>query len=333
MKKIALLFTVLCAGALNGMEQTPYESLPKELKQEIIMKALETSNDLDEAIEAIKATSAFYKIPYDTIFNDQTAFAGLAHMLANKFDTTTETVAEEFGTPAAKNYLDLGNQLNAAIASGKFNIAKQFIKKGADVNYPAEILISVLKNYTADGAIKDLKKRSETNHALHKMLYEEHGDQKGFTVLVHALKNLFKVDVESLYYKLNTPPAIISYDHLGNLLISAVKNNNINDLIKLIKQHADVNYDAGPIEFNIYNTDIPPYENITPFDLAVILGYAEIAQELLDAGAVPKPDDYYVSPKHHAHTGFFATDEDIDTKEKRAYKKKIKETLSKLTKK
>ncbi len=339
MKKITLLFTLLCAGALNGMEVPEHghyvgigiEALPDDVKPLIIMY-LNEYDDVDDIVTAIKATSLSNKELnkiVNEMYGNQKGFAALAHMLANKFNTTTEVVAEEFGTPAAKHYLDLGNQLNTAISSGKFNIAKKLIEKGADVNYPAEIIISILKNYTADDAIKDLKKRSVTNLALHKMINEKYGDQKGFAVLVHALNTLFKVDVEDLYHKLNTP-AIRSYDNLGESLVKAVKSNNFNAVTQLIKQHADVNYDVGPIDFLSYNTNIPMYKNVTPFDLAVLLENTEIAELLLNAGAIPKPDNYYISFPYNPNTGFFPSDEDIE--EMNEYKTD-KEMLNKLPKK
>src|SRR5262245_54529964 len=59
MKRIALLFTILCAGALNGMENSEqkqfllYGDLPQELRAHII-SSIPTYDDLDAIINTIK---------------------------------------------------------------------------------------------------------------------------------------------------------------------------------------------------------------------------------------------------------------------------------------
>src|SRR5262245_54934151 len=107
MKKTIILFTILSIGLLNGMETEPsYETLPKELKQEIINTALATSKSVDEAINTLKTVSALQGIQFDKLF-DLKDFTKLVHMLADKFNTKTELIAEKFKTPVAEEYVRL----------------------------------------------------------------------------------------------------------------------------------------------------------------------------------------------------------------------------------
>src|SRR5436190_517661 len=116
MKKIAilftLLFTILGISTLNAMEPS-YQSMPPELKKEIITTALKLSDNLslDEAIKITKMVSVVWGIHYDNL-ND---FTRLAHLLANKFNKSTEHIAEAFKTDASKKYLTLNKALANAI--------------------------------------------------------------------------------------------------------------------------------------------------------------------------------------------------------------------------
>ncbi len=142
MKKIALLFTILCVGALFGMEPerghyVGMEALPKEIKATIVMYLNEYDN-LDDIVNAIKITSLtnceLYKI-VDEMYGNQKGFAVLAHLLANKFNTTTEDVAYQFNTPAAKTYISLGQKLIKAVKLNTIDEVAQLILQGADVNF------------------------------------------------------------------------------------------------------------------------------------------------------------------------------------------------------
>ena len=79
----------------------------------------------------------------------------------------------------------------------------------------------------------------------------------------------------------------------------AIRLNNISKVENLIKQGANVNFIFGSKTFQ--NNTIS-YENVTPFDYAAILGYAEIAKLLLDAGAFIHPNDYYAT-HGYVHSG------------------------------
>jgi len=150
MKKLLLLSTLVCAGQMYGMEsQEPmgtFAQLPKELlHQEIIKQAIESSNTLEEAIKAVKMARALSGVQYDNLKN----FTKLVHLLADKFDTTTHEVANEFNTLLAKNYIQLGeqllqlnNQFNQPNILDKDNIRNkidQLINDGADVNFSTSI--------------------------------------------------------------------------------------------------------------------------------------------------------------------------------------------------
>ncbi len=145
MKKIALLFTIVCVGQLYGMEPKKeltkkealeiYKSLLPELKLGVLNQALAVSNDLDEAIDMINKLSIVYKEQYNNLQD----FTNLVHILADKFNTTTEKIAEKFGTEIAKKYVSLGKNLTKAIFWHETKEeVKQYIKQGADVNYSDE---------------------------------------------------------------------------------------------------------------------------------------------------------------------------------------------------
>jgi len=136
MKKVALLFTlVLCVGALNGMEAQNIGNLPTDIHNEMIRLAFATSDNLLDTIKAFQFASALRGIPYDNLKD----FTNLVHILANKFKTTNQVVAENFNTPTAKNYINLGKQLVELIsrpnAGNTIKIIQLIEKNGADVNY------------------------------------------------------------------------------------------------------------------------------------------------------------------------------------------------------
>ena len=94
MKRTKLLFILLCASALNGMEteKPPYEetygSLPTELKQEIISTALAVSNDLPEAISILQKLSVLHGVNYNLLTKGDT----LKNALMKKFPTIVKDV-------------------------------------------------------------------------------------------------------------------------------------------------------------------------------------------------------------------------------------------------
>ena len=109
MKKITLLFTLLCVSTLNGMKNSSMQSLPPEIQMHIITYINEYNN-LDYIVNAIKSINLvdrkFNKLIYDA-YGNQSGFTMLAHTLANKFKTRPGTIAWALATPAAKQYLGL----------------------------------------------------------------------------------------------------------------------------------------------------------------------------------------------------------------------------------
>jgi len=118
MKKIMLLFTLLCAGQIYGMEplypkQQPkiltqqekkelvefYRSRLPELKQEIIRQALKSSTTLDEAIDRVKIFSALNGIKFDELFNNIKDFTMLVHILSSIYIRPVADIAKKLGVP------------------------------------------------------------------------------------------------------------------------------------------------------------------------------------------------------------------------------------------
>lgn len=306
MKKIALLFTLtLCTGALNGMEPERgryigMEELPVDVKG-LIIQSLASGDTLSEVLNNIKAISRTNK-QLNTIVNvmygNPKVFTALVHTLANEFNTTTEAVAKKIGTPAAKHYLDLADQLNAAISYFNLDEAIQLIKQGADVNYPAELVIQILSNSKdRDDVIKAFEEASKTNHALYKMIYEENGDPQGSNALVQALYYRF-IHPRDIWITWDTPGLKRSISLAYNLE-EAIRLNKVSEVEKLIKQGANVYFNFGS---KTWQQGSITYENVTPFDLAAIFGYTEIAKLLLDAGALIHPNDYYAT-HGYVHSG------------------------------
>jgi len=339
MKKIVLILTLVCAGALTGMEVTKpgryvlWEDMPEDVKSLIVMY-LHKSDTLKEAIYNIKAASLINKelsILVNKMYGNQKGFATLMHILADKFGETTEAIAEQFGTPAAKVYLDLANQLNVAIGNIDFDTAMQLIQQGADVNYPAKLVIHILNtSKNIEEASNALLEASKENHALHKMINEENGDPKGIQTLIYAIINKFgPIHIQDI---LDYAPGIKGYIQLNSSLIRAVEKNNIDTVIQLIKQGADVNYISSGMTWHMGNQGaMASYQNITPFDYAVIFGRAEIAKLLLDAGAFIKPNDYYATHGyvHYDHydpgLNILITEEEIEKEQEN--REKIREMI------
>ncbi len=141
MKKIALLLTIVCTSQLYtmkriyGMEPEPsYETLPPELKQEIINTALATNKKLSKKIEMIKNLSALHGVQYDNLKD----FTTLVHILNKELKVTTARIAMKFNTPTAEKYLMLGHNLSEAVrldTQAAHDKIADLIKEGADVNF------------------------------------------------------------------------------------------------------------------------------------------------------------------------------------------------------
>jgi hypothetical protein len=160
MKKLTLLFTLLCAAnALNGMEPTSLyelqrtgperscyvgmeiEDLPQGV-QTSIASYLRAYNNLDALIKAIKTTSMPNKLLMQIImsekYENQKKFTALVHMLADTFNISTAAVAQKFATPAAMLYVQLGNALLIAASHNDFDKVMELFNQHADFNYNTE---------------------------------------------------------------------------------------------------------------------------------------------------------------------------------------------------
>jgi hypothetical protein len=163
MKKLILLFIMVCASQLYGMEPIEpkrgiltgtWQNLPTEVKSLIITALAQSSNNLNEAIKHIIRLSRANK-ELNNNLNDLKGFTKIVHMLANKFGMSTEAIAEKFNTATAKTYLELGNEL-MGIQSFNLKKVRELIQEGADVNYSSnqyntdglkETPLTILKKY------------------------------------------------------------------------------------------------------------------------------------------------------------------------------------------
>ncbi len=137
MKKLILLFSIVCAGQLYGMEAENIMDLPEEIRNEIInahneliKKALASSNTLEEAVQAIKA-GALQGVKYDNLED----FTRLVRILADKFGVYTEQVALAFNIPIAEKYIELGQSLIKSIESFSLKAFYTALEEGADMNF------------------------------------------------------------------------------------------------------------------------------------------------------------------------------------------------------
>lgn len=141
---MALLFTVLCASQLYGMEPEQHKGfggLSPEI-QVMIISFLNEYKNLADVIKAIKETSRVDK-ELNAIINDmygnQKEFTKLVHILANKFNKSTYEVANEFNTPFGEKYNSLNSQFMAAINLSNAENISNFINQGADINYSSNL--------------------------------------------------------------------------------------------------------------------------------------------------------------------------------------------------
>ncbi len=106
MKKLALLFLILCAGALNGMENPEqkqfllYGNLTKDLKAHIIT-FIKTYDNLDDIINTLESASAANKELNKIVINlydNLPGFTALIGVLKEKFPgIPRDQIAEKFG--------------------------------------------------------------------------------------------------------------------------------------------------------------------------------------------------------------------------------------------
>jgi hypothetical protein len=162
MNKLALSIIFLCTSPLYGMKRSAdehyiepdtgselkpemwgQEQLPEEVKALIMVALAQSGNNLDEVINNIKKVSLINKT-FNQMINDLQRFTQVVHMIADKFNVATETVAEEFTLViadwkklgVANKYIELGrNLLKAVWHKWPLDKLEELIKNGADINY------------------------------------------------------------------------------------------------------------------------------------------------------------------------------------------------------
>jgi len=141
MKKMTLLFTILCAAQLYGMAKEEavgiYTSALPEIKQQIISAALASSKNVDEAIGAIKKFSILHRVQSDKLFNNFQDFIKVVNLLSENFPELTKSeIAEKVNPAFAKEYDDLNEQLCMDIRyAGPIEDIIRQLNEGADVNF------------------------------------------------------------------------------------------------------------------------------------------------------------------------------------------------------
>ncbi len=148
MKKLILLFTMVCTGQLYGMEQENIMDLPEDIRNHIIKMALPSSDTLAEAIQAIKA-GVLRGVRYDNLKD----FTKLVHTLSKQFNMAPFDIAQAFDTQTANKYLELYAELETAVDKNDIEGVKKAIKDGADItsNGPfGNLLFSAIYNKNID---------------------------------------------------------------------------------------------------------------------------------------------------------------------------------------
>ena len=176
MKKVFLLCALVCASQLYGMEpeQKPqsWNILPRDV-QILIIQALYSNDNPDEAIRAIIAMSRTNKAVNQLIHGDIKSFTALVDLLEKKFPKMArQEIAKKFNTSIAKEYVELGRQLMSLGFDLQYgpsdipiiNAIKALItQENADPNYSAEydyskgrgiILMSVYSKAISDKVFK-----------------------------------------------------------------------------------------------------------------------------------------------------------------------------------
>lgn len=143
MKKIFLLFTIICASQLYGMEPewslqkvAHMSQLPKDIQQKIINKSLELSDNVGQALGMIAKLSILQGIEYNTL----PIFNVLMDKLANKFfEYSRQSIARNFGIEIGKEYVTLNEKFYAMAKNFEdkptLEKYKDFIAQGADSNF------------------------------------------------------------------------------------------------------------------------------------------------------------------------------------------------------
>jgi hypothetical protein len=189
MKKIALIFTIVCAGQLYGMEPGHYTGLgdlPREV-QSLIITYLHNYDNLDDMITAITEASKGVGLVNNQLYgilNEQLygkdkytgpkEFTALIGMLQSKFPTNRyrNEIAKKFNTPAAEKYMELnGKFIRDVINEGNSEIAlkkaQELLDQGVDPNFSWHRGSTSLLREASN-----LSKYDENWKAIHKLLLD-----------------------------------------------------------------------------------------------------------------------------------------------------------------
>ncbi len=144
MKKLILLFSIVCAGQLHGMEPEyvikadDMASLPQEIRKFIVLTLVESST-LEEAITAIRLLTETNK-EFNAMVNDPIIMRTIIRILVQKFNAPSEYIAIKLNTPGSKSYIASYSLLRSALDQKDFVKAENLIKAGADIDYqPADV--------------------------------------------------------------------------------------------------------------------------------------------------------------------------------------------------
>jgi hypothetical protein len=141
MKKLFFLFALICAGQLYGMEKEGavgiYTSVLPEIKQQILNAALASSENVDEAIDAIKKFSVLRGVQFDKLFNNFQDFIKVVNLVSEKFpELTKSAIAEKVNPLFAKEYDALNMKLIRAVRNNEsIEVITQLLNQGADINF------------------------------------------------------------------------------------------------------------------------------------------------------------------------------------------------------
>lgn len=141
MKKTIILFILLCASSLNGMETEPEAYIPPEDVWTIIFPYLSTYDTLKDIMYTIKSASlisSLWRTKIQEIYGNQKKFTELVHILAKKFNKSTVTIAAEFATPTSQQYKALADELHLAFFYRNTKSIPLAINQGVDVNYTTD---------------------------------------------------------------------------------------------------------------------------------------------------------------------------------------------------
>jgi hypothetical protein len=143
----ALISIIFSTITIQSMENRTTDSVVPPEVVEIIMAYVEAYNEdglptydnADAIIKAIKSIS-LVNTNFNTIINDMygntEGFKKIVQLIHNKTRVSTEEIADKFGTPAAKRYLELVKQATNLFGdTDKINKIKALINDGLDVNF------------------------------------------------------------------------------------------------------------------------------------------------------------------------------------------------------